>query len=164
MLKLSAELKKDESRHLSSKMTSFSTKMVQNIFVNYRFSDKGRTIVPDVTCLPLSPRLRSYDAGTFWKQWKIRRIGPPFTRKRHIFCRQLLETVGFEDVTLTGTFWKLHRVNTWKWRKQNIFSRFWNETDRFLRCRYTSLASKPCSEFCRIIFYRLQIVPASCES
>ena len=36
-------------------------------------------------------RLRSYDAGTFWKRWKMWRIGLQFTRKRHIFA---------------GTFWK----------------------------------------------------------
>ena len=68
------------------------------------------------------------------------------TKTAH-FCRQILKTVDFEDGTLTGKFRKRHRVNIWKWRKQNIFSRFWNDTDRFLGCRYTSLASKPCNEF-----------------
>ena len=66
-----------------------------------------------------SLRPRSHDVGTFWKRWKMWRIGLPFTRKRHI-----LKTVDFENWTLTGRFWKRHRVNTWKWWKKNIFRRF----------------------------------------
>ena len=62
-------------------------------------------------------RLRSHDAGTFWKRWKIRRTGLLFTRKRHIFCRQILKTADFENGTLIGTFWKRHRVNTLNWWK-----------------------------------------------
>ena len=34
------------------------------------------------------------------------------TRKRHIFCRQILKTVDFENGTLTGTSCKWHRENT----------------------------------------------------
>ena len=40
----------------AQKQPVFGTKMVQNLFVNHRFSDKGRTI---------ALRLRSHDAGTF---------------------------------------------------------------------------------------------------
>ena len=36
-------------------------------------------------------RMHSHDDGTFWKRWKIRRMGRPFTRKPHIFA---------------GRFWK----------------------------------------------------------
>ena len=97
-------------------------------------------------------RLRSHDAGRFWKRWKVWRIGLPFTRKRHIFCRQILKTVDFENRTLTGTFWKRHRVNTRKWCKQNIFRCFWNENGRFLECRFISLASKSYKEFYSVIF------------
>ena len=111
----------------------------------------------------LTFRLRSHDAGTFWKRWKIGRIGLPFTRKRHIFCRQILITVDFQNGTLTDTFWKRHHVNTWKWWKQKIFRRFWNETGPLLRCRCISLTSKFCNEFYRQISHRFQIVPVSCE-
>ena len=90
-------------------------------------------------------RLRSHDAGTFWKRWKIRRIGLLFTRKRHIFCRQILKTVDFENGTLTGINLKQHR-------KQIIFQRFWIETGRFLVCRYISSASKSRNEFLLSIF------------
>ena len=33
------------------------------------------------------------------------------TKTAHFF-RQILKTVDFENGTLTGTFWKRHRVNT----------------------------------------------------
>ena len=53
----------------------------------------------------------------------------------------------FEIGTLTGIFWKRHRVSTQKIIKKNIFQCFWNETDQFLECRYISLASMSCNEF-----------------
>ena len=71
---------------------------------------------------------------------------PPVHTKTAHFCRQISKTVDFENGTLTGTFWKRHRVNTQKMIKKNIFQCFWNETDRFLECRYISLASKSCNE------------------
>ena len=74
------------------------------------------------------------------------RIGLPFARKRHIFCRQISKTVDFENGALTGINLKKHRVNTRQWWKQNIFRRFWIETGRFLGCRHISLASKSCNE------------------
>ena len=36
--------------------------------------------------------------------------------------------------------------------KKNSFRCFWNETDRFLECRYISLASKSCNEFFTVKF------------
>ena len=53
----------------------------------------------------------------------------------------------FENGTLTDTFWKQHRVNTWKLWKQSTSRHFWNETDPLLGCRQVSLASKRCNEF-----------------
>ena len=53
MIKLSIKSKNNIDVNVSSKKTSFGTKMVKNIFVNYRFSNKGRTIVLSVRCLPL---------------------------------------------------------------------------------------------------------------
>ena len=76
---------------------------------------------------------------------------PPVHTKTAHFCRQILKTVDFENRSLTSTFWKWHRVKTWKW-KQNIFRRFWNQTGRFLGCRYISLTSKSCNEFFTVEF------------
>ena len=63
-----------------------------------------------------------------------------------------LDNGRFEIGTLTGTFWKRHRVSTQKIIKKNISQCFWNETDRFLECRYISLASKSCNEFFTVRF------------
>ena len=108
-------------------------------------------------------RLRSHDAGTFWKRWKMWRIGLPFTRKRHIFCRQILKTVDFENGTLTGTFWKRHRVNTWKRWKRNIFRRFQNEADRFLRSRYISFASNSWGDCNKLVNVKFPTVFKLCR-
>ena len=35
---------------------------------------------------------------------------------------------------------------------RTFFRRLWNETDRFLGCRYTSLISKSCNEFFTVKF------------
>ena len=47
--------------------------------------------------------------------------------------------------------------------KEEHFNRFWNETDKFLGCRHTSWHQSLATSFCRLIFYRFQNVPASCE-
>ena len=53
VIKLSMKSKKNNNVNVSSKRPVFGTKMVKNFFVNYRFSDKGRTIVLSGTCPPL---------------------------------------------------------------------------------------------------------------
>ena len=71
---------------------------------------------------------------------------PIHTKTAHVLLAEF-GAVDFENGTLTGAFLKQHRVNTRKWCKQNISRRCWDETDRFLGCRYISLASKSCNEF-----------------
>ena len=111
---------------------------------------------------------------------------PPVHTKTAHFCRQILKTIDFGIGALTGTFWKRYRVSTQKMIKKNIFQCFRNETDRFLECRYISLASKYCNEYFTVrfptafkllryhvsassnlatvtFFHRFQNVPASCE-
>ena len=53
VIKLSTKSKKNNNVNMSSKRPVFGTKMVKNFFVNYRFADKGRTIVLSGTCPPL---------------------------------------------------------------------------------------------------------------
>ena len=53
VIKLSIKSKKNNNVNLSSKQPVFGTMMMQNFFVNYQFSDKGRTIVLSVTSSPL---------------------------------------------------------------------------------------------------------------
>ena len=77
---------------------------------------------------------------------------PPVHTKTAHFCRQIYKTVDFEIGTLTGTFWKRHRVSTQKLIKKNIFQCFCNETDRFLECRCISLGSKSYDEFFTVRF------------
>ena len=66
-----------------------------------------------------------------------------FTRYRHIFCQHILKTVDFENGTLTGTFWKRHRVNaSSNFGYRHIFHRFKNvpaSCERSLRYSFSLL-------------------------
>ena len=57
VIKLSIKSKKNNNVNVSSKKTSFWDKDGEKFFVNYRFSDKGRTIVLSETCPPLGQLL-----------------------------------------------------------------------------------------------------------
>ena len=100
--------------------------------------------------------MRSYDADTFWKRWKMRWLGLPFTRKRRILCHEILKTVDFE----TGRFWKRnsskrHNLKTAscehsKKVKAEHFLPLSNQVERFFRRRYISFALNSwgdCNEF-----------------
>ena len=54
MLKFSAKLKKVKADIWHQKRPSCGTNIVDQFLWSYRFLDKGRTIVPSVTCPPLA--------------------------------------------------------------------------------------------------------------
>ena len=59
VIKFSIKSRKNNNVNVSSKKTSFGTKKVKKFFLNYQFSDKGRTIVLSVTRPPLSGTAQS---------------------------------------------------------------------------------------------------------
>ena len=85
---------------------------------------------------------------------------PPVHTKMALFCRQILETVDFENGTLIGTFWKWYRVNTQNDENRTYFDGFGTRLIDCIGVGSFLWRQSLAMSFYRQISYRFQIFPA----